>query len=353
MASDPNGWVTNPPTTIVKIQNTSRADRNGALGVVLQYAADRQRYTVHVAVTQDQIALKAENLVKATWMEQMAGQYQLLRNDRNVQRFFQNAAQQIQQRTGLPLHYAGAAAALILLLVIYLVGFTRVLMMISFAMLLATIIAPDWGSSRQTMMRNFPQRCRDRIREIPYVGSQISSNHYMSMAFMMLVLVFFVRSIMPYSSPNSLNLSNSDEYSTRSASTAARTLYEDAIKERYYKLGYDDAKELKPFGVSLPDAMAADEPTPPSLSYESSPSLDSSYGYNTTARSSKPAKAWYEHLGMVMSAAYVFRTVSALGTDPSTGSFSLLTARQNVAGMEPMQMGLLGMAIYKVVMAIM
>lgn len=351
MASDPNGWVTNPPTTVVKIQNTSRADRNGALGVVLQYAADRQRYIVHMAVSQDQIALKGENLVKATWMEQVAGQYQLLRNDRNVQRFVQNVTLQIQQRTGLPLHYVAAAAGLILLVVIYLIGLTRVLMMISLALLLATIVAPDWGSSRQTMIRNFPQRCRDRIREIPYVGPQIASNQYMSMAFMGLLLIFFVRSIMP-SSGNSLSSSAlhlGDEYSTQSASTSAvRDLYDDALKERYYKLGYDDAKELKLFGDSLTEALAEDEPAPPSFSYQSPP-LESSFVH---AASRKPAKAWYEYLGMVMSAAYVFRTVSALGTDPSTGRFSVQTARQNVATMEPIQMGLLGMAIYKIVMAI-
>jgi hypothetical protein len=346
MASDPNGWVTNPPTTVVKIQNTSRADRNGALGIVLQYAADRQRYIIHMAVSQDQIALKAENLVKASWMEQIAGQYQLLRNDRNVQRYVQNATQQIQQRTGLPLHYAGAAAGLFLLAVIYYIGFTRVLMVISFALLLATIIAPDWGSSRQTMLRNFPQRCRDRIRELPYVGPQIASNQYMSTAFMGLVLVFFVRSIMPSSAssaPSMLNLS--DEYSAQStSSSAARILNEDALKERYYKLGYDDAKELKPFGVSLNEAIAADER--PSLSQEMPPQ-DSSFGYNTP----KPTKSWYQQLGMIMSAAYVFRTVSALGTDPSTGRFSVQTARQNVATMEPLQMGLLGMAVYKIIMA--
>lgn len=372
MASDPNGWATNPPTTVVKIQNTSRADRNGALGVVLQYAADRQRYIVHMAVSQDQIALKAENLVKATWMEQMAGQYQLLRNDRNVQRFVQNATLQIQQRTGLPLHYVGIAAALILLGVIYVIGFTRVLMVISFVLLLATIVAPDWGSSRQTILRNFPQRCRDRIREIPYVGSHIADSSYMSWAFMALILVFFLRSILPTSTSTSTLTSNTslpstfhfsdndgDGYSVRSASTttAARALYEDALKERYYKLGYDDAKELKPFGVSLTQAMSADEPPSPLLSYDSSPLLDPSFGANsnnnyTNATTRKPTKAWYEHLGMLMSAAYVFRTVSALGTDPSTGRFSVQTARQNVAAMEPMQMGLLGMAVYKIVMAI-
>ncbi|GAX11621.1 hypothetical protein FisN_1Lh013 [Fistulifera solaris] len=345
MASDPNGWVTNPPTTVVKIQNTSRADRNGALGIVLQYAADRQRYIVHMAVSQDQIALKAENLVKASWMEQMAGQYQLLRNDRNVQRYVQNATQQIQQRTGLPLHYAGVAACVLLLVVIYFVGFTRVLMVISFTLLLVTIVAPDWGSSRQTMLRNFPQRCRERIQEIPYVGSQIASNQYMSTAFMGLILVFFVRSIIPSfssSAPSMLNLH--DDFSAQSASSsAARFLYEDTLKERYYKLGYDDAKELKPFGVSLNEAMAADER--PSL--VEMPPMDSSFGY--TAK--KPAKSWYQHLGIIMSAAYVFRTVSTLGTDPSTGRFSVQTVRQNVATMEPMQMGLLGMAVYKIVMA--
>ncbi len=341
MASDPNGWVTNPPTTVVKIQNTSRADRNGALGIVLQYAADRQRYIVHMAVSQDQIALKAENLVKASWMEQLAGQYQLLRNDLNVQRYVQNATQQIQQRTGLPLHYVGAAVGSLLLVTIYFIGFTRVLMVISFALLLATIVAPDWGSSRQTMLRNFPQRCRERIREIPYVGPQIASNQYMSTAFMGLVLVFFVRSIMPSfasSAASVLNLTQS------ASSSAASILYKDSLKERYYKLGYDDAKELKPFGVSLNEAMASDER--PALS-EEMPPLDSSFGFTTK----KPTKSWYQHLGMLMSAAYVFRTVSALGTDPSTGRFSVQTARQNLATMEPMQMGLLGMAVYKIIMA--
>ena len=104
-----------------------------------------------------------------------------------------------------------------------------------------------------------------------------------------------------------------------------------SLQERYYKLGYEDAKELKPFGASLEQAV------PPPMEDVYTPSLDPA---PTTTKN-----PLWNMVGMVMSAGYIYKTVTKLGTD-ATGQFHAALVQQNVATMEPMSMFMLGFSVY-------
>lgn len=132
-ATDPSDFVRNPPSVIVKVQNTSQESVNGKLGIVVQYTQERGRYLVHLTETQQSVALKPENLVKASMFEQAKAQYQQLTKDpqikREITKYYNLAASKLPPNVK-PEH-AAAGFGVALLLAMYFVGFTRVLMVIT------------------------------------------------------------------------------------------------------------------------------------------------------------------------------------------------------------------------------
>ena len=343
--SDPNGWVTSPPTTLVKVHGvSSRESLNGALGVVLQYSADRARYVVHMTVTQEQVSLKQDNLTKASWMEQMMGQYQLLRHDRNVHQSLRNAYNSVQARTGIQPEYVGAAAGFVLLVAFYMLGFTRVLMIITFALIVLTVIAPDIanGASRDTILRNAPQRCRDLIREsIPVVGPKIAANNYMMMAFVGLVVAVFVRSMLPASSSPALAFSSSGP-PPPGMPLQHYAASETKLKDHYYKLGFDDATALKPFGASLEEE--ANVVPPP----DNDPLDDYAASYDPPPPQRNPL---WNYIGILMSSGYIYRTLKKIGSD-ANGQIQLELIKQNIGTMDPVSKFMLGFSVYNLFKAI-
>ena len=129
-ANDPSGFVTTPPSTIVKIQGTTRDDINGKLGIVVQYQEDRGRYLVHLTSNQTVVSMKPDNLVKGSYVEQAQAYYEQLCKDPQVQRIL------AQMQRGLPpgvtLKHAGMGFGAFLLVMVYLLGFSRTLMLVSF-----------------------------------------------------------------------------------------------------------------------------------------------------------------------------------------------------------------------------
>jgi hypothetical protein len=81
---DPSGYVTSPPSIVVKVLDTGRDDINGLLGIVVSYNMERERYLVHMADSQSTMALRKENLGKANVLESYLCQWQRLKNDPRV-----------------------------------------------------------------------------------------------------------------------------------------------------------------------------------------------------------------------------------------------------------------------------
>ena len=260
--TDPNGWVAQPPSTIVKVVNTSREALNGKLGIVLAYQNDRGRYVVLMSVSQEQVSLKPDNLVKGSWIEQMQAQVEVLRNNPQVQQHIQSVYRQVQRVTGVKPEYVAGAAGVAFLAVVYLFGFSRTMMIVSFAIMMGLMVQPDLqaGASLQQIIRNAPMRFKAMIREnVPMVGSRIANSNLLSTLAFLFIMFFFVNAIAggkgtPKSVPPPPTAPGGGSTPFVPKPTADRGLLED-----YYKMGFEDAKAGNDFGFSLPEVTA----TPP------------------------------------------------------------------------------------------
>jgi hypothetical protein len=81
---DPRGYVTVPPSVVVKVTGTGRNDINGLLGIVVSFNVERERYLVHMAKSQSTMALRKEHLSKASIVESYRAQMEQLQNDARV-----------------------------------------------------------------------------------------------------------------------------------------------------------------------------------------------------------------------------------------------------------------------------
>lgn len=356
-ATDPSDFVRNPPSVIVKVQNTSQESVNGKLGIVVQYTQERGRYLVHLTETQQSVALKPENLVKASMFEQAKAQYQQLTKDpqikREITKYYNLAASKLPPNVK-PEH-AAAGFGVALLLAMYFVGFTRVLMVITMILLVGLIIAPDllvngnlsiphW----KVLVNNFPMRCRTTIEQsMPLLKGRLTDKIAAG-----IVLLFLTTSLFTVIMPKSPATAAA---ATRPAA-AGRPLASAASIEEAYRFGFEDATAGKEFGTSMPAKLpAGTKPIVGSdpLDTSTGGAGSSNYYYEEDDFMPLPRtvqKSWYQKLGMwqIMSIMNIGRTLNELGRD-AHGAFSpqLVWARLQTA--DPMKLGLFSLSVYNVV----
>ena len=106
LPSDPSSFLSNPPSTVVKVINTSRPEVNGLLGIAVQFDVSRWRYLVHMVIDQHTMALKPENLVKASTIESYKAQYEQLRRDPRVTGEVTKYYNLVQNKLGIKAEYA-------------------------------------------------------------------------------------------------------------------------------------------------------------------------------------------------------------------------------------------------------
>ena len=247
---------------MVKVVNTSREVLNGKLGVVLAYQSDRGRYVVAMAVSQEQVSLKADNLVKGSWIEQLQAQYEFMKNNPQVQQQIQTYYRQVQQATGVKPEYVAAAAGVVLLACVYFFGFSRIMLVISFAMLAALVVQPDLarGASPREIMRNAPMRFKAMIRQnVPMVGDRIASSNILTGVVFAVVLFFFVNALVGGGGRSSKVPPPPVSGDAGSAPFVPKSVANRKLLEDYYRLGFEDATDSAEFGTSLP-AVEIDPP---------------------------------------------------------------------------------------------
>jgi hypothetical protein len=345
-SNDPSGFVTNPPSTIVKVVGTAREDVNGSVGVVVQFQTDRCRYLVHLAKTQNIVAMKPENLMKASYMDKAQFYYEQIMKDPQVQRVLARVRERLPH--GVTLQQVGIGCAVMALALIYFLGFSRTIMLVSFSLLVLMIIGPDLvqGAPMQTVIRNAPPRFQTMIRDQFPGGKYIADKPYLLMGLAAFMFVFFVKSMI--TSPASAT--------SRFASKAAagggmmppsRKLMK--TPEEYYKLGFDDAMAQKEFGTSLP--AEEEPPISPTTSDDLANNVD--YGddplYPMPPMHPQPSVASkFFSFGNAMSILYLGRTAMELGRQ-ADGSWSFPMMKQNLLTLEPWRLGLLGLSVYRLV----
>jgi len=205
------------PTTFVKISGvTSRSELNGRIGLVLAYARDRGRYVVVLAPSGDsdssdpasssdpqrqpQVALKPENLAKAGYVDAATAQYRLL-----IRPQLGPALQAIRQKTGIRKpEYLAAIIVAVLVLLVYLLGFSRTLLLLSFAMLTYLIVwGPDLDPSTaaprgSSLRQRSVHRIRAVLRQSGYpMAGRIADNDWLLGGVVLLAVYIFLSGMFP------------------------------------------------------------------------------------------------------------------------------------------------------------
>lgn len=339
--NDPSGFVTNPPSTIVKIQGTARDDINGQLGIVVQFNTDRARYLVHMTSSQNVVSMKPDNLVKANYLEQMQAQYQQACKDPQIQRIL------TQMQRGLPpgvtIKHAGMGMAALMLVLIYLLGFSRTMMLVSFILLGGMMIAPDLieGKDRQTVLRNIPMRFTSMVREQFPGGSYIADKPYAVAGLGVFMVLFFVKSMMPVGAAATTGASvmaGGDDMPQPSRNLAQKSV------EEYYKLGFEDATAQKEFGSSLPDMMKTSPNTDINNNYDMMDDLPD-YPMPPPANNDGMLGKLFS-MSSAMSMMYLGKTAIDLGKDAG-GGWRLDLFVNNLKTLESWKLGMICFSLYR------
>jgi hypothetical protein len=403
--TDPNGYFTNASgggsssnsnvgpqdVVVVKIQIlTTRPELNGRLGIAGGYQADRGRYLIRLvpngtdaavstAASTSMLSLKPEHVVLANWRERMQAQYQLLRYDPQVHQEIRNLYQQCERRVApLPLPAAAGMVALMWLASCYFIGFTNTIFWTSLVGLFAIYVAPfliKHDRSIRFVFNNFPNLVQQQLeRRVPVLRGRLDKTRTMGIMVAVVIMILLACGYVMRSSLRPKPTLPWDSTPTRRAATktsTATTATSSTTKllsvEEYYKLGFEDAKNGKSYGTSLPaesekprvlepeDGMGLDD-FPSSSSSSIPPPL---HGGGAGGRSSSGSGSTSNFLSTLLSAFFVGRTVWDLGRDrtvplqDSLPTWNWQRAQQMLTTLPTWQLGILVFSVYRLGSALM
>jgi hypothetical protein len=344
--TDPSSFLSSPPSTVVKVVNTSRAELNGLLGIAVQFDAGRGRYLIHMVGDQQTMALKPENLVKASTFESLKAQYDQLSKDPRVKKEITKYYNLVQSKTGVkPEYFAGSMVACILVGV-YFLGFTKVLMLLSTVLLIAIVAAPDLvtGVDLKTVISNFPMRSREAMEQsVPFLKGKLTNLMAVSVVALMVILCFKSLIFTKGTGKAAASLASKSKTAVASVSALSREQLENA-----YKFGFDDASNGKDFGFSSVDVL---------VKANNVASLDATVadeyiagGYSTADYAPPPQRSFVSKIGIsqAMSAFYLYRTAMEIGVD-AHGTFSPQFFMAQLRTQEVWRLGILGFTLYNLV----
>ena len=374
---DPCGYITTPPSVVVKVSGTARDDINGLLGIAVSYNMDRERYLVHMTKSQSTMAFKKENLIRAGMMESYLAQWQQLQNDPRVRQKMAHYLQLCRQWVApLKLSHVIVGVLILVACLMYLVGFTKTLMTLSLLALVAVIAGPDILAKQppKVILENFPNRTRMALeQQLPMLRGKISNR--MAMGVMVLLVALCLQSLFLTGGKRRHSGSTSHPHGQQhhhhhhgryyQQSRPNMPLMDQETLEKVYALGYEDAKEDRPHGTSL----KVEDLLPPPLHGPHLPGMDergdemsfptligdyddeNGSSFTGSNNNSNNSNSWYSKLGSVtnaMSLFYLYRNIMDLGKDPLTGLFSTAQLFANLHRLEMIRKALLALSFYNV-----
>lgn len=314
MSADPSGWVKNPPSVVCKIEGTSRESMNGNFALIVQW--NGERYTALLTKTSQQVALRPANLKKAGYIDTAKAYYELAMNNPELQAQWARMQQQIETTTGYPPRTVGMALLAVLIVGSYLVGFTRMWIL----MLVLGVGAYVTQGGQTTSPSAVWYRWKGLLAS--QVPSFVGRYRYgMELATFLLLSFLAFTFVMAGASGTSVVKGRGNGITESDA-------------DYYYKLGFDDSTAGRNFGHSLVEAPPGEEPAPKT-------SWDVSLG-STTKQS-----PWT--ISTAMSLFLIGRTVYGLGQNGGGWSWQLALA--NLQHLDMMRAGFLALAVYRVVSA--
>lgn len=337
---DPSGFISSPPSVAVKVVGTARDDINGLFGIVISYNIDRERYLVHMTKSQSTMALKKENLVRASMMETYQAQFEQLRNDPRVREKMTQYWTLCQQHVApLNLTHVLAGVATMWLLLFYFIGFTKTTMVTSLIILLLVIAGPDLlaRSSPQVLIQNFPDRARVIIeQQLPILRGKISNQ--IAVGVVVLLVFICIQSLFFTGGSSKPRMPPAPEI----------PVMDRPLIERYYEMGFHDATKGHERGFSLVRELESlnllDVDQPLELDEYGNPKLPP-----PPAEKPKSFISKFSSLSNIASMFFLYRSVVDLGTDQSTNLFSVGQLAANLQhNTEWWRKALLALSLYNV-----
>lgn len=355
--------------TVVKVVGTARDDINGLLGMVVSYNVERERYLVHMPVSQSTMALKKENLVSASTVERYRAQWQQLQNDPRVREKVAHYLRMAQRYVApVQLQHAIGGALVLLTLLVYLVGFTKMVMTISLLLMLGVMAGPDVlaRSPPSVILRNFPNRARETFeKQVPFLKGRLSNR--VALGVVLLLVVLTVQSLL-FTGTSSSSGSGAagagappvkpPPISAVDANNQPR-LDREAM-QKFYNMGFDDATNVMEHGHSLRPILqrlleqeAASSSSEGSANASGEDNVDDLYLSSTmtppATAAPKSIVSKLVNFSTLGSLFYVYRMLKDKGIDQSTGLFSLGQLAANLQHhTELWQQGMLLFSVYNV-----
>jgi hypothetical protein len=395
--SDPNGWVTNPPTKFVKIHGlTSQPALNGQLGVVVHYLEDSRRYVVVLTRSspdpqqqppqqqpqrQRQVSLKGENLAACGMIDTARAQFEILTNNPQVREQVAEVwSRQVRPNLPPPLRASSprtlaAAAAAIVLLSAYGLGPSRTVLWISFAALAGMLVVPilstaaaNGGGPAGAARRVVPRAQELLGRSGLPLASRVASSPYATGALLVAAVALFANGMLPSAPSPSSGIGRRWFSPSAPASVSTSPLpATQREREHLYKLGFDDALAKHPYGHSLPQAAVADEKAPPERTIDETtldlstsefggsadrrppPPTENPPPYYGSAPPARHRKGRRFGMGDLLTLGFAGNTAYKLGVEGGTdGRWTFASFRHNLSHLPPWRLGLLGLSAYRV-----
>ena len=378
-ARDPNGFVTNPPSTVVRVSGTARDDINGLLGIVISYNMERERYLVHMTEAQSTMAFKKENLVQSSMVEKYRAQWQQLRNDPRVrQKMVHYLATLERFLAPYKLKHVAIVIMVILFILFLGLGILKTIMLLSLLGLVGAIAGQDIVAKKpvKVIIKNFPVRARVTMEErIPALQDRISDRMAVGIVALLALLCFRALLIpTPTYSSTSLDsfrstaatsfgnfnfLSEFTETGENGNFIPDEATHQHALHvlEKYYNLGYEDGKEGKERGASYhaPNVVSSTEQSSSATGASedgdsANPMLEEDWDILIEKQPSSRSKSQAKLLSITnaMSLFFLYRTAMELGKEQQTGLFSLGQLFANLKRVEMYRKVLLALSLYNV-----
>eukprot|EP00557_Chaetoceros_sp_GSL56_P004367 CAMPEP_0176497152 /NCGR_PEP_ID=MMETSP0200_2-20121128/11567_1 /TAXON_ID=947934 /ORGANISM="Chaetoceros sp., Strain GSL56" /LENGTH=358 /DNA_ID=CAMNT_0017895137 /DNA_START=65 /DNA_END=1141 /DNA_ORIENTATION=- len=356
MSNDPASFLNKP----VKIHSVAaRPELNDKIGIAQSYLPNRSRYLVSLPphISPAPIALKADNLSLPNFSERAKGKIDdiwgmvlTVYHDQSLRAELRRGLTSVESRLppNVKVEHVAVGILLLLLAVIFFIGLSKTIMLISLISMVFVVALPDIFARRdiKAIVTNFPMRWKEAIEQ--NTGYKVS----LRMATGILVAILLVSSKVLLTSQTSRVQKtkfggdvNFDRLGHQSAKIpGAKGNRISFTVEEIYKLGYEDGENKNIFGESLPKNHD-------SMSFMS---LDYGYDYdeiNYNGMYSSPPTPKQSKFGIstIISLFALARTVKELGF--IHGRFDLNVLVSNVRNLPPIRMALLAFMVYRVIKA--
>uniref|UniRef100_A0A7S4HRJ6 Uncharacterized protein n=1 Tax=Odontella aurita TaxID=265563 RepID=A0A7S4HRJ6_9STRA len=380
--NDPSGFVTSPPSTMVKVINTARAEINESIGMVLSYNRERGRYNVSLLPGQSSasaaagnaasaraaggahsmsvMSFKPENLTAASAIEKAKAQglvaidrLKRMAADPNVREQVRRAYTSVQARLppGVKPEYVGVALMVLWWMSVWFFGFSKTVMVTSISGLIVSVCLQDIlaGSDAKTIVQKFPGRWRQAVVQSTGFSRVTEKQALAGFVIVMLLSAKVVMTPALKRAPKAPTAASA-AIPPDPAGQQSRNLKAPSFNiEEIYKMGFNDAKDGKDYGTSMPD------PTEFAAAASSADAVSAARGVDYDPREwdlnpppppeGKQSKFGF---GTIMAAFTLFRFGKEIAINPD-GHFDQQMAMANLNLMPKWKLGIVALSLYRVV----